>query len=546
MADRLELPPMVVNNRDPKQTAFTVTCDLIEGTSTGVSAYDRGLTCRALADPSIDAAAFHRPGHIFPLRARPGGVLSRRGHTEAAVDLCELAGCGSVGLIGEIMDHATGEMMRLPACAAFAVEFGLHLITVEALAQHCLSRKTAATPEEHEAAMLRLAQHVIAPALTAAPWETFHACSMRRRGVEESCEAIAMASEVADGVPGEDRALFTAVQKLILQPADEPWRSAAVFAYTCVPPTQEATVALLRDHGVTLLVHAGLVEPASSILDSLSSAGMELLGLPMASKARAMMGEQTAGWRCHRDTGLPLVVIKTAQSLDGKVACRDGTSQWITGSEAREAGHALRAWSHAIVIGSQTALADRPKLNVRLPRPEDAPVEVCGMAMPGWPPLPLRVIMDGRGRLTEAGHPTIDTSTGPTLICTTKEGMAKSGAAWKDLGVDVAVVEAGAEGAGVDSRRVLEELARRGVRHVMIEGGAQVAGDFLQTGLADRLQVNIGPCMLGGEATPWIDLPMARTISEASFWQIRGDTQQKGDDVRIEYDLRRPRGEARR
>src|SRR5690606_41497059 len=90
--DELRLPPMVADADDPRGTAFTVSVDLKEGTSTGISAADRALTVRALADRTVPASAFSRPGHIFPLRARPGGGVTRAGHTESALDLCRLAG----------------------------------------------------------------------------------------------------------------------------------------------------------------------------------------------------------------------------------------------------------------------------------------------------------------------------------------------------------------------------------------------------------------------------------------------------------------------
>ena len=89
----LALPPMVARNEDPKETAFTVSVDYRHGTTTGISAHDRALTIRKLADPAARARDFHRPGHVFPLRYRRGGVLARRGHTEAAVDLARLCGC---------------------------------------------------------------------------------------------------------------------------------------------------------------------------------------------------------------------------------------------------------------------------------------------------------------------------------------------------------------------------------------------------------------------------------------------------------------------
>lgn len=109
--DRLGLPPMTPDNQCPHETAFTVSIDAREGVSTGISAFDRAHTVRLAADPSSTLADFRVPGHIFPLRARPGVLLEREGHTEASVELCRLAGRGESTVICEIMDD-DGHMMR--------------------------------------------------------------------------------------------------------------------------------------------------------------------------------------------------------------------------------------------------------------------------------------------------------------------------------------------------------------------------------------------------------------------------------------------------
>ncbi|GAA2553280.1 3,4-dihydroxy 2-butanone 4-phosphate synthase/GTP cyclohydrolase II [Neomicrococcus aestuarii] len=132
LADKLELPPMVQVNQDAKGTAYTVSCDAAHGVSTGISAADRALTAKTLANPAAKPSDITRPGHIFPLRAVDGGVLQRRGHTEASVDLCALAGVEPVGVIAEIV-HDDGEMMRLPALREFANEFNIPLISIEDL-----------------------------------------------------------------------------------------------------------------------------------------------------------------------------------------------------------------------------------------------------------------------------------------------------------------------------------------------------------------------------------------------------------------------------
>ena len=131
-ADRLGLPLMVIDNRDPRRTAYTVTVDAAEGVTTGISAADRAHTIRLLAQEDSTASDFNRQGHVVPLRARHGGVLVRGGHTEAAVDLCRLAGLAPVGAIGELV-HDDGSMMRLPAVLDLGAEHSLPVITIAAL-----------------------------------------------------------------------------------------------------------------------------------------------------------------------------------------------------------------------------------------------------------------------------------------------------------------------------------------------------------------------------------------------------------------------------
>lgn len=128
-ADALELPLMVPHSQDPRRTAYTVTVDAATGVSTGISAEDRARTLRVLADPGSGPVDLIRPGHVLPLRAVPGGVLHRAGHTEAAVDLVRLAGRGEVGGIAELV-HDDGTMMRLGDAAALAERDGLVLITI--------------------------------------------------------------------------------------------------------------------------------------------------------------------------------------------------------------------------------------------------------------------------------------------------------------------------------------------------------------------------------------------------------------------------------
>jgi 3,4-dihydroxy 2-butanone 4-phosphate synthase/GTP cyclohydrolase II len=128
-ADALALPPMVDVNEDARGTAYTVSVDAREGVGTGISAADRARTLHVLADPATTATDLVRPGHVFPLRARAGGVLERAGHTEAAVDLCRLAGLPPVAVIAEVVED-TGETMKLPGLRELADRHTLPLVSI--------------------------------------------------------------------------------------------------------------------------------------------------------------------------------------------------------------------------------------------------------------------------------------------------------------------------------------------------------------------------------------------------------------------------------
>lgn len=147
MANRLDLPQMVLHSTDPKRTAYTVSVDAEhEDLTTGISAHDRALTCRTLASPKSSPVSFRRPGHILPLCARAGGVRERQGHTEATVDLCRLAGKQLVGVIGELVEDGEeilgraerneSGMMRRDACLAFGKKWGLKVCTIEDLIRY--------------------------------------------------------------------------------------------------------------------------------------------------------------------------------------------------------------------------------------------------------------------------------------------------------------------------------------------------------------------------------------------------------------------------
>ena len=152
--DRLALPPMAAVNEDPHGTAYAVSCDAAEGIGTGISAADRARTLRVLADPASGRRDLRRPGHVVPLRARPGGVLERAGHTEAAVDLARAAGLVPAAGIVELVED-DGSMLRHRNWPRYAAERGLSdvpLITVEELAEW--RRRTERHVQQLEAAQL--------------------------------------------------------------------------------------------------------------------------------------------------------------------------------------------------------------------------------------------------------------------------------------------------------------------------------------------------------------------------------------------------------
>jgi len=136
----LNLPFMVNDNTSIHSTAFTVSVDAKEGTTTGISAFDRARTIHTLIDPASRPEDLLRPGHIFPLIAREGGLLTRKGHTEATVDLCRLAGLYPSGILCEILDE-DGHMARLPKLVQIAEQYRLKIITVERIVDWIANRQ---------------------------------------------------------------------------------------------------------------------------------------------------------------------------------------------------------------------------------------------------------------------------------------------------------------------------------------------------------------------------------------------------------------------
>jgi diaminohydroxyphosphoribosylaminopyrimidine deaminase/5-amino-6-(5-phosphoribosylamino)uracil reductase len=235
-----------------------------------------------------------------------------------------------------------------------------------------------------------------------------------------------------------------------------------------------------------------------------------------ADEAAALL----APYVVHRREGRSFAVLKTATSLDGRVAAADGASRWITGPAARSDAHERRADSQAIVVGSGTALADNPALTIRTPTgPLGAP--------------PLRVLADGRGRVPATG-PLFDPSLAPTLVVTTDRAPEPARAAWAAAGAAVEIVAAGANGAGVDVLELFTLLARRGVLQAVVEGGPTLQGGLLDVGLVDRILAYVAPVILGAGGLAAYGLDPGPALAVAPRFRLVQVTP-LGDDVCLEY-----------
>lgn len=220
----------------------------------------------------------------------------------------------------------------------------------------------------------------------------------------------------------------------------------------------------------------------------------------------------------QRRVKTPYCVLKTAISLDGRMAAQDGSSQWITGEEARQNAQLLRAESQAILIGSKTAAHDRPRLTVRL--------------LDG--PKPLRVVVDSYGQLPSVG-PLFDLKLGHTLIFTTNQCDPSRQNEWLKKGVEV--LSFPSKEGRVDLGAVLAELAKRGVIQLLVEGGSILHAAFVKEGLAQRYVVYIGGCLLGAGGKPMLADLSIPSIDQAIRWQLE-TVQRFGDDVRLDFKIK--------
>ena len=314
------------------------------------------------------------------------------------------------------------------------------------------------------------------------------------------------------------------------------------------------------------LVEAGVSRVVVAVLDpdeKVAGRGIEILRAAGIAVDVGLAAEDAAHslapYLHHRRTGRPQCLLKTATSIDGRTAAADGTSQWITGPEARADAHRLRAESGAVVVGAGTALADRPTLTFRNLEFEEGLV----------PTQPLRVLIDAAGRVPAAG-PLFDPALAPTLVITTSAADPEAKRAWKEGGAEVEEVPlapgadeggptptpgagrseaggllAGSAGAarrrgGLDLEAALELLGRRGILQAMVEGGATLHGALLRAGLVDRIVVYQGGTVLGAEGLPAFGGPGPATLGEASRWRLAA-IRRVGSDARLDWEPVQPR-----
>ena len=266
--------------------------------------------------------------------------------------------------------------------------------------------------------------------------------------------------------------------------------------------------------GITRVV-VGVADPtpeAGGGAAALTAAGVDVeTGVEAELCARA--GE---AWLTAVRRGRPFVTWKYAASLDGRAAAADGSSQWITGPDARADGHKLRAQSDAVIVGSGTVLADDCHLTVR-----------HGGRLADK--QPLRVVVDTHAR-TPLDAKVVD-SAAPTLVACGDDADAAAVDRLREV-ADVAILPLGSEG-GVDISALMAELYRRDVRSLLLEGGPALAGTFVDERLIDRVVAYVAPMLIGGDGSPALAGAGAQSIDKS--WRLRiDDLRRLGPDIRIE------------
>jgi diaminohydroxyphosphoribosylaminopyrimidine deaminase/5-amino-6-(5-phosphoribosylamino)uracil reductase len=275
------------------------------------------------------------------------------------------------------------------------------------------------------------------------------------------------------------------------------------------------------------LVNAGVARVVAAMQDpnpDVAGRGLlRLMNAGIAVQSGVLEGEARAlnkGFLKRMEHGLPYVRVKLAMSLDGRTAMASGESQWITGPQARSAVQRLRAQSCVVLTGADTVLADNARLTVR---PDELGLNAELTALASTRP-PLRVLIDGRLRVP------LDApffKAGSALVATCAAASARG--RYHDEGHEMLALAS--SGGHVDLRKLLTELAARGVNDVLVEAGPKLAGAFTRLGLVDEFQLFVAGKFMGSSARPLLDLPLAQ-MSEALELKII-EMRAVGDDWRV-------------
>jgi diaminohydroxyphosphoribosylaminopyrimidine deaminase/5-amino-6-(5-phosphoribosylamino)uracil reductase len=273
--------------------------------------------------------------------------------------------------------------------------------------------------------------------------------------------------------------------------------------------------------GVSRVVGA-LMDPDSRVsgrgYEMLSAASVEVTENVCAAEAR----ELNEGFILSVTQNRPLVTLKIASSADGRAATQSGQSRWITGEDARNHGHLLRATHDAILIGSATAIVDDAQLTCRLP----------GLTSRS----PIRIVADGHLRLPLTAKIVRDARQAPVWILTLPDGDKLRREAFIQCGVNLIEVPAGSDGM-MDMKRAMALLAGRGVTRLLVEGGARIASSFLRAELVDRVEWFVAPSIIGGDGYPAIAALGVSDISKSLPLRLNGMSH-VGKDVHVSYTVR--------
>jgi diaminohydroxyphosphoribosylaminopyrimidine deaminase / 5-amino-6-(5-phosphoribosylamino)uracil reductase len=307
-----------------------------------------------------------------------------------------------------------------------------------------------------------------------------------------------------NAIKAAGRAAYGSAMYVTLEPCN---------TYGKTPPCTQALV----EAGVNKVV-IGALDPNPSVsgrgVTALRAAGVEVEDGPFKEEITIM----NEGYNKHVTSGLPFVTMKTAMSLDGKIATRTGSSRWITSEPARELVHAMRGESDAVMTGIGTVISDNPRLDVRLDNFKGT--------------QPIRIIIDGQGKIPEDALVVSSAKDTLTIVATTDVISLDKSQSLSDAGVEVFMVPR--VNGRIDLRKLLRELGTRGLCSIMLEAGAALATAFISEGLVDKYVIFIAPKLIGGDTAPSLmggpgidDINQAIKLKFAEYKQV-------GEDLYVE------------